>query len=494
MENTMEVWISQSLCMVPIESTSYTLCLQRQALDSFGCRQEWPLGRQEQKSDLPIGTSIRLQHSYPWQLRGDFYDINTADYETVLTPADFEMAIEINDYPYNKNTVDRHDSWDSEAMYNPDKFEGDIANDATLGECENSIRTKQSVQQLQPIRDSIRYAGIQQAHVQSRTDRDDYITIMWNNIVPGMQGQFEKYTTATVQTLGVEYDYPSIMHYGPTAFSRNGMPTIVPRRKAAIGQRSGFSKLDSYKINTLYECPTYGGIVGQPSTAAPPPQPVLVTLPPITTPAPLPMVTTRRAPIPSLPVLPPNPTELGTLETCRNTRPDCDALAKQGWCTRNPGWMRDYCPIACGWACGDKTLRRVEKPDQSCEDLRVDCAELAKKRYCITAQSFTKTYCARSCGFCFVAPVTEMPDKGVTSLPPLAGGPTLVTKIPLVNLPATFWPPMKPEEPKIPTEVPPPRVCRDKKHFCVAWKKAGFCQGIFVGYMKRNCPAACGWC
>jgi len=66
-------------------------------------------------------------------------------------------------------------------------------------------------------------------------------------------GQFEKYPSATVQTLGVDYDFSSIMHYGPSAFTRNGLPTIVPKRRgASIGQRSGFSKLDSYKINTLY--------------------------------------------------------------------------------------------------------------------------------------------------------------------------------------------------------------------------------------------------
>ncbi|EPB76305.1 astacin [Ancylostoma ceylanicum] len=51
-------------------------------------------------------------------------------------------------------------------------------------------------------------------HEQSRTDRDDYITILWNNIQPGMQGQFEKYGQGTIQSLGTTYDYSSIMHYG----------------------------------------------------------------------------------------------------------------------------------------------------------------------------------------------------------------------------------------------------------------------------------------
>ena len=56
---------------------------------------------------------------------------------------------------------------------------------------------------------------------------------MWNNIQPGMQGdkpflqfgqdlkwisgQFEKYGQGTIQSLGTNYDYTSIMHYGSKA-------------------------------------------------------------------------------------------------------------------------------------------------------------------------------------------------------------------------------------------------------------------------------------
>ena len=47
--------------------------------------------------------------------------MNVPAYETVLTPTDFELAMELDDSP---NELD----WDSEAMYNLDKFEGDIAN------------------------------------------------------------------------------------------------------------------------------------------------------------------------------------------------------------------------------------------------------------------------------------------------------------------------------------------------------------------------------
>ena len=46
------------------------------------------------------------------------------------------------------------------------------------------------------------------------------------------------------------------MHYGPTAFSKNGQPTIEPREKGVrIGQRVDFSPVDVYKVNKLYACP-----------------------------------------------------------------------------------------------------------------------------------------------------------------------------------------------------------------------------------------------
>ena len=44
------------------------------------------------------------------------------------------------------------------------------------------------------------------------------------------------------------------------------------------------------------------------------------------------------------------------------------------------------------------------------------------------------------------------------------------------------------------TAPPTPHPCSDKKHFCTHWKNAGFCEGIFANYMKKNCPASCGLC
>lgn len=295
------------------------------------------------------------------------------------------------------------------------------------------------------------------------------------------------------------------MHYGPKAFSRNGLPTIVPKKKANIGQRSGFSQTDAYKINALYGCPTNGKPppppitegTGTPGTTKP-----TATSKPIIQPGtstakiiipltgkPVASSTTAK-PYPSPPTLPTvkNVRPItGTIPPppvfpeCKNTRPDCDQLAQQGtlsgifpisysgWCKRNPPWMKDNCPIACGfckprkWKPSTPLLpskpntniypgfpklpkkrppkTRVSAP--SCEDLRVDCPELVKKRYCILAPNYMKNYCAKSCGFCTVAPVTEVPDtapvtRGIEVIPGRSTTvqPSIVTHGPFV----TFWP------------------------------------------------------
>uniref|UniRef100_A0A803JHR7 Metalloendopeptidase n=1 Tax=Xenopus tropicalis TaxID=8364 RepID=A0A803JHR7_XENTR len=87
-------------------------------------------------------------------------------------------------------------------------------------------------------------------HEQSRSDRDDYVTIHTENIIPG------NFNKADSNNLGLEYDYSSVMHYSGDAFSKNGNLTIVPKPDPTvpIGQRDGLSILDVSKINRLYQC------------------------------------------------------------------------------------------------------------------------------------------------------------------------------------------------------------------------------------------------
>ncbi|XP_056157044.1 uncharacterized protein LOC130131387 [Lampris incognitus] len=94
-------------------------------------------------------------------------------------------------------------------------------------------------------------------HEQSRSDRDRYVRINWENIQNGRKHNFNRYTTNNLNT---QYDYSSVMHYGKTAFSKNGKDTITPlRSNVRIGQRDGMSKIDILKINKLYNCSMYIG-------------------------------------------------------------------------------------------------------------------------------------------------------------------------------------------------------------------------------------------
>jgi len=67
--------------------------------------------------------------------------------------------------------------------------------------------------------------------MQSSYDRDDFVTIMWENIEAGKENNFNKYSSDVITHFGIPYDFDSVMHYGPTGFSINGQPTIVPHVK-----------------------------------------------------------------------------------------------------------------------------------------------------------------------------------------------------------------------------------------------------------------------
>jgi hypothetical protein len=45
------------------------------------------------------------------------------------------------------------------------------------------------------------------AHEQTRPDRDQYVTINYNNIQSGTESNFQRYLTSDVNTFGKAYDY-----------------------------------------------------------------------------------------------------------------------------------------------------------------------------------------------------------------------------------------------------------------------------------------------
>ncbi|KAL4224243.1 hypothetical protein ACF0H5_017696 [Mactra antiquata] len=130
-------------------------------------------------------------------------------------------------------------------------------------------------------------------HEQSRPDRDSWVHIITTNIQSGKEYNFDKLDPNQVDTLGVQYDYTSVMHYSKYAFSKNGNPTIMPTRPDGntIGQREGLSDHDVERIRKLYGCdiqaatpaPTNPPQTNPPQTNPPQTNPP-VTNPPATAP------------------------------------------------------------------------------------------------------------------------------------------------------------------------------------------------------------------
>ncbi|XP_046497062.1 meprin A subunit alpha [Equus quagga] len=97
-------------------------------------------------------------------------------------------------------------------------------------------------------------------HEQSRTDRDDYVNIWWDEIISGYQHNFNTYDDNFITDLNTPYDYESVMHYGPFSFNKDAsVPTItakIPEFDSIIGQRLDFSAVDLERLNRMYNCTT----------------------------------------------------------------------------------------------------------------------------------------------------------------------------------------------------------------------------------------------
>jgi len=89
-------------------------------------------------------------------------------------------------------------------------------------------------------------------HEQSRADRNDYINVHYNNIEPGALLNFAILKNSN--SLGVTYDFNSIMHYDEVAFSINGEKTMSSKEpNIPLGRSTGLSPLDIQQTQLLYE-------------------------------------------------------------------------------------------------------------------------------------------------------------------------------------------------------------------------------------------------
>nr|XP_046916877.1 tolloid-like protein 1 isoform X2 [Dermatophagoides farinae] len=106
-------------------------------------------------------------------------------------------------------------------------------------------------------------------HEHTRPDRDENVHIMNHNIMPGQEYNFNKLTEDEVNSLGIKYDFDSIMHYSRNTFSKSiHLDTILPKLSAVgdmdpanrpeIGQRIRLSQGDIAQTKLLYRCPKCG--------------------------------------------------------------------------------------------------------------------------------------------------------------------------------------------------------------------------------------------
>ncbi|KAM3870107.1 hatching enzyme 1.2-like [Diretmus argenteus] len=90
-------------------------------------------------------------------------------------------------------------------------------------------------------------------HEQKRSDRDQYIRVLLENVSSGMEHNFDKINTLNQET---SYDYGSVMHYHRYAFSKNGQPTMaaIPDPNVHFGTAGEMSHSDIDRLNRLYKC------------------------------------------------------------------------------------------------------------------------------------------------------------------------------------------------------------------------------------------------
>ncbi|KFF23066.1 M12 family metallopeptidase [Chryseobacterium sp. JM1] len=87
-------------------------------------------------------------------------------------------------------------------------------------------------------------------HEHARKDRDQYVSIQWNNIQDGQAYNFNMYNSGT--DIG-PFNINSVMMYWPNSYSKNGQPTIKRANNTTFTyNRTGFTTGDINTINTMY--------------------------------------------------------------------------------------------------------------------------------------------------------------------------------------------------------------------------------------------------
>lgn len=88
-------------------------------------------------------------------------------------------------------------------------------------------------------------------HMQDYADRDDYLTINWENIEDDQKRYYETYPHQLFNRFGTPYDFESIMHYGSNGYL---FTTRDISKMFVIGTGKTLSTGDVERINRMYDC------------------------------------------------------------------------------------------------------------------------------------------------------------------------------------------------------------------------------------------------
>uniref|UniRef100_A0A0K0EJM4 Zinc metalloproteinase n=1 Tax=Strongyloides stercoralis TaxID=6248 RepID=A0A0K0EJM4_STRER len=92
-------------------------------------------------------------------------------------------------------------------------------------------------------------------HEQSRYDRDKYINVIQQNVIPNQLHNFDIVDREDSENYGLPYDYTSVMHYPISLFSVNDQPTTFPKDKTyaqSVGTQDALTFIDVKFINIHY--------------------------------------------------------------------------------------------------------------------------------------------------------------------------------------------------------------------------------------------------
>lgn len=89
-------------------------------------------------------------------------------------------------------------------------------------------------------------------HEHSRPDRDDFVKVREKFIMEGKEVNFEK--GSLIDSLGVAYDYGSVMHYGEYQYTNNPNRKTINAFGNEVGQRNRLDWSDNIQLRLMYQC------------------------------------------------------------------------------------------------------------------------------------------------------------------------------------------------------------------------------------------------